>query len=284
MSSFSNGTGAPQGSLRLLKKKIRMRKAGGDAALRGAADAGRGAARAAPSSHGDSCQYTSEPQLSGRGQVRAIAQSSAGAVGAVGAVGAAGSASGFEAGGVPGIGGGKRADESKGEPELKFYTKPALKWTNPSGQSCIPIRGESRCLCGCRKKVHKWDSKRRSFRCTKPGCKCKSFFFIVAEGAWKLRCSCKHAATDHDPSPGKHKCTRRGCKCNGFVSPWVCNCGAPWTAHTQSVHMVKFVSVNGTEMPASMFAQMTGIDTNGEGIAPEINRVSRDPKFGLERY
>jgi hypothetical protein len=50
------------------------------------------------------------------------------------------------------------------------------------------------------------------------------------------------------------------------------------------VEQIKFVSVNGTEMAASMFAQMTGIDPDGEGIAPEINRVARDPKFGQERY
>jgi hypothetical protein len=48
--------------------------------------------------------------------------------------------------------------------------------------------------------------------------------------------------------------------------------------------MVKFVSINGQEMPASIFAQMIGIESGGEGIAPEINRVSRDPKFGLEKY
>ena len=173
--------------------------------------------------------------------------------------------------------------ETEMEPEMKFYTKPAIKWTNSAGQKCIPIRGESRCLCGCRKKVHKWDGK--AFKCTKPGCKCKSFFFIVAEGAWKLRCSCKHhAAPDHDPSPGKHKCMRRNCNCTGFVSPWVCNCGAPWNAHTQSIEMIKFVSVGGQEMPASLFAQMAGVEENAEGIAPEINRVARDPKFGVERY
>ena len=166
--------------------------------------------------------------------------------------------------------------------DLNFFTKPAIKWTNPSGNKCIPIRGESRCLCGCRKKVHKWDGKR--FKCTKHGCKCKNFYFIVAEGAWKLRCSCKHHAADHDPSPGPHKCTKRNCKCNGFFSPWVCNCGSPWSSHQQSVEMVKFVSINGQEMPASIFAQMIGIESGGEGIAPEINRVSRDPKFGLEKY
>ena len=174
--------------------------------------------------------------------------------------------------------------KEQNQPELKFYTKPAIKWTNPEGKKCIPIRGESRCLCGCRKKVHKWNEDSQSFQCSKQGCKCKSFFFIVAEGAWKLRCGCKHhASPDHDPSPGKHKCTKPNCKCNGFVSPWFCNCGSKWSEHRQETEHIKFVSVDGSEMPASMFAQMMGVE-EGDGIAPEINNVARDPKFGKELY
>ena len=282
MSSFPAG-GPPKGSLRLLKKKIKSRQTGATARR-------SEAPRAREYSLGGRAEQGIESGNDSRLFQSKQAASSDPSMGAYGsrfheesAVGALGNSKPSRL---------QRNEESSPEdkaygessghqPDLKFFSKPAVKWTNPNGQKCIPVRGESRCLCGCRKKVHKWDGKR--FRCTKPGCKCRSFYFIVAEGAWKLRCSCKHHATDHDPAPGPHKCKRRNCKCNGFVSPWVCNCGAPWTAHKQSVEMVKFVSVDGMEMPASMFAQMAGIDPNGEGIAPEINRVSRDPKFG-ERY
>ena len=43
------------------------------------------------------------------------------------------------------------------------------------------------------------------------------------------------------------------------------------------------MSVDGSEMPASMFAQMMGVE-EGDGIAPEINNVARDPEFGKELY
>lgn len=274
LGAAGNG-GPPKGSLRLLKKKIRTRQTGTAASgVHQATTASSGGIAAGVARQHVAAGVARQTGTAASGVHQATASSGGIADCTTDSTAIAGVAS------VGGVGGG--AGASKQEPDLKFFTKPALKWTNPSGQSCIPIRGESRCLCGCRKKVHKWDGKR--FRCSKPRCKCKHFFFIVAEGAWKLRCRCKHAATDHNPAPGKHECTRSGCKCNGFVSPWVCNCGEPWTAHTQSVEQVKFVSVNGTEMPASMFAQMVGIDPTGEGIAPEINRVSRDPKFGQERY
>lgn len=57
---------------------------------------------------------------------------------------------------------------------------------------CFPIREESRCLCGHRLKAHvearrEGLAKEGSFRCTSPQCRCQSFLYIVAEGAWILR-------------------------------------------------------------------------------------------------
>ena len=164
-------------------------------------------------------------------------------------------------------------------PNVVFKDKLEVCWTcNHCKRECIPVRGESRCLCGHRYKEHKG----KNFSCTHRGCKCNKFFFVVAEGAWVLRCRCKHKHTDHDPVT--KMCKKRNCKnCTGFDSPWVCNCGHPWSEHTQGTKVRKMVVVDGREMPASMFAAMMGMDDEG-GIAPEINNVQRDPNFGKQMY
>ena len=162
-----------------------------------------------------------------------------------------------------------------------FKNKLDVVWTcNHCKRECIPVRGESRCLCGHRYKEHKG----KNFSCSHPGCKCRKFFFVVAEGAWILRCRCKHKHIDHDPVT--LKCKKRNCKaCTGFDSPWVCNCGHPWSEHTQGTKVRKIVVVDGKEIPASMFAAMMGSDEDGAGgIAPEINNVRRDPMFGKQMY
>ena len=127
--------------------------------------------------------------------------------------------------------------------------KPAKRYDviwecNKCKKQCLPIRGESWCLCGHRRKVHKQvigkDGK-ISIKCTSRArgsgggkCKCEHFYYIAAQGAWILRCRCKHKHIDHNPAPGKHVCTRKSCKkCVGFDSPWVCNCGCKWIDHTQ---------------------------------------------------
>ena len=162
-----------------------------------------------------------------------------------------------------------------------FKNKLEVIWTcNHCKRECIPVRGESRCLCGHRYKEHKG----KNFSCSHPGCKCRKFFFVVAEGAWILRCRCKHKHTDHDPVT--LKCKKRNCKtCTGFDSPWVCNCGHPWSEHTQGTKVRKIVVVDGREIPASIFAAMMGNDEDeAGGIAPEINNVRRDPMFGKQMY
>ena len=121
---------------------------------------------------------------------------------------------------------------------LKEQAPPARKrqrrvprWTcSRCNHQCIPIRTESRCLCGHRLRHHDASN---GFACKEGRCPCRQFFFIVAEGAWILRCSCKHKSIDHDPRPGAHKCQRAGCSCTGFASPWVCNCDHPWGDHVQ---------------------------------------------------
>ena len=100
--------------------------------------------------------------------------------------------------------------------------------------ACIPVRTESRCLCGHRMKEHAPPAGPGAGRCVckSARCACKGFFYIVAEGAWVLRCSCKHKHTEHDPVT--KKCVKPGCKdCKVFFSPWNCNCGHAWSQHTQ---------------------------------------------------
>ena len=159
---------------------------------------------------------------------------------------------------------------------MVFKDRMEVNWTcNHCEKECIPVRGESRCLCGHRYKEHN----KKKFGCDR--CKCRKFFFVVAEGAWVLRCRCKHKHIDHDPVT--HKCKK--CKnCTGFDSPWVCNCGHPWNEHTQGLKRHKMVVIDGKEIPASLFAHMMGAEEEGGGIAPEINNVQRDPLFGKQMY
>ncbi|EFN52456.1 hypothetical protein CHLNCDRAFT_138771 [Chlorella variabilis] len=95
-------------------------------------------------------------------------------------------------------------------------------------RECIPIRSESRCLCGHRHKEHDPGGARR---CTAGKCACSGFFYIVAEGAWILRCRCKHKHVEH--AADTHACAKAGCACRRFDSPWVCNCDHPWADHKQ---------------------------------------------------
>lgn len=118
-----------------------------------------------------------------------------------------------------------------------------IKWScQECSNECIPVMRESRCLCGHRLKEHKASSSGKpSFPCSSRGCRCKHFFFLVAEGAWILRCRCKHKHIEHDCGPGSHKCGK--CKeCSGFDSPWVCNCGHTWSSHKQ--HTIKVTENN----------------------------------------
>ena len=121
----------------------------------------------------------------------------------------------------------------------KVIKKKQLAWVcNTCDKECIPIRSESRCLCGHRLKEHDETQTDNTngkgiVPCKHPKCKCKNFYFIVADGAWILRCQCKHKHTDHDPTGKDHPCLRNNCKCKSFFSPWVCNCDHPWSAHKQ---------------------------------------------------
>ena len=101
-------------------------------------------------------------------------------------------------------------------------------------------------------------------RCGSGKCRCRDFFFIMAEGSWWaacasclcavcicscrnssaqpclscriLRCQCKHKHTEHDPV--SKACMKAACRCEGFHSPWHCNCNHPWAEHTQVGRMV----------------------------------------------
>ncbi|CBZ50935.1 loc549482 protein, related [Neospora caninum Liverpool] len=147
-------------------------------------------------------------------------------------------------------------------------------------KTCIVIREECRCLCGHRLKEHtKGLSKSLSvdgpatFGCTNGKCKCRDFFYIVAEGAWILRCRCKHKHVEHDPL--SFKCTRTSCSCNKFDSPWVCNCNHPWSKHKQAMEKpnrsADTLSQIGKEM-AEDFMELSREVTN-------LDNLQRDP-FG----
>ena len=75
----------------------------------------------------------------------------------------------------------------------KVIKKKQLAWVcSICDKECIPIRSESRCLCGHRLKDHdemQTDKKNGKgiIPCKHPKCKCKAFYFIVADGAWILR-------------------------------------------------------------------------------------------------
>ncbi|ETW05442.1 hypothetical protein H310_03207 [Aphanomyces invadans] len=124
----------------------------------------------------------------------------------------------------------------------KSFQKVVVTWTcTTCTRECIPVRDESRCLCGHRLKDHpslstdtrvKDKATFNAFACTSAKCPCRSFFYIVAEGAWVLRCRCKHKHIDHDATAAPFRCKK--CLCDGFHSPWVCNCGHPWDEHVQA--------------------------------------------------
>ncbi|KAG6618871.1 FAM221A protein [Phytophthora cinnamomi] len=154
--------------------------------------------------------------------------------------------------------------------KLKSYTKTVIQWScDTCKRECIPVREESRCLCGHRYKEHpsSADNPRvkspvgfRAFACTSSKCSCKSFFYVVAEGAWILRCRCKHRHTDHDPGTKPFVCRKPKCGCSGFDSPWVCNCDHPWSAHRQ--HRVE-----------KRFDPLQLLQA--QCLAPELNAVQR---------
>ena len=59
-----------------------------------------------------------------------------------------------------------------------------------------------------------------------------------------LRCRCKRKATEHDATKRPHKSLKpalAGVICEGFASPWVCNCGCPWSNHQQRYAELKVV-------------------------------------------
>jgi hypothetical protein len=151
------------------------------------------------------------------------------------------------------------SSSTNGEPSssLPRRIKAVVTWACTSCQrECIPVRDESRCLCGHRLKVHSQGpagNPDRPFKCSQ--CKCKSFFYIVAEGSWILRCRCKHKHIEHDPVT--LKCAKPACagKCAKFDSPWVCNCNHPWAEHVQKTELREYKSM------AEMMA----------GVAPEVN-------------
>ncbi len=167
----------------------------------------------------------------------------------------------------------KAINAQKQQPMITQKTKLKVIWScNECQRECIPVREQSRCLCGHRLQDHPTKRPaesdksvlarrnrgryRKPLACCRDRCKCEKFYYVVAEGAWILRCRCKHKSTDHDPGPGRHKCKRPRCDCSGFDSPWVCNCDHPWSAHTQRTVKQKVLIVDGMEMPM-----------NGDGIA-----------------
>lgn len=127
----------------------------------------------------------------------------------------------------------------------------SVKWIcNSCSNQCLPVIRESRCLCGHRMKEHppkfsssqgitKSDGRQPLLPCAAKNCRCQSFLYVVAEGSWVLRCRCKHKHIEHDCSRAPFTCLNQKCArenlCQGFDSPWVCNCGHLWSAHSQVI-------------------------------------------------
>ncbi len=94
------------------------------------------------------------------------------------------------------------------------------------------VAGKEKYSCACGHRLRDHDAA-RGFRCTEPGCRCDRFVWAVQFDFEKIKCTCKHGPADHAPPRGGRwgACTRPGCDCKEFVSPWVCNCGHPWSDH-----------------------------------------------------
>jgi len=149
-----------------------------------------------------------------------------------------------------------------------------LTWTcSVCERNCVPIRAESRCLCGHRLKDHCGGDAATPFKCKNARCSCPHFFLIVAEGSWILRCRCKHRHTDHDPRT--RECCKGSCGCRAFDSPWVCNCDHPWSAHHQIVVERDVVTIAarmaGSDGAGSWHAA-TEIEVAPDQFVPEVNR------------
>mmetsp|Transcript_8078 Transcript_8078/g.12071 ORF Transcript_8078/g.12071 Transcript_8078/m.12071 type:complete len:138 (-) Transcript_8078:71-484(-) len=107
--------------------------------------------------------------------------------------------------------------------------------------------------------------------CDVKNCKCKCFFYVVAEGAWILRCRCKHKHIEHDCSTQPFGCLNSKCQrdhlCNGFDSPWVCNCSHVWSSHRQFIEYKQ----DGTNI--SSIDASGGVEGNCKFIKDESNRL-----------
>ncbi|PNH01650.1 hypothetical protein TSOC_012446, partial [Tetrabaena socialis] len=147
-------------------------------------------------------------------------------------------------------------------------------------KECVPVRSESRCLCGHRLKEHGPVSSTVPSKCKSAKCGCRGFFFVVAEGAWVLRCRCKHKHVEHNPAT--RACAKAGCGCGVFDSPWVCNCDHPWSDHRQLVAVKQVISVR--DMMGGM--SLGEVEVGGGGPAREVNdydALKRGDLAGLTR-
>lgn len=77
---------------------------------------------------------------------------------------------------------------------------------------CVPVRDESRCICGHRLKAHAKiePGSIKPPRCLHPGCRCKGFFFILAEGGTILhRCFVPASIVSHPRAGSSAKASAR---------------------------------------------------------------------------
>ena len=84
-----------------------------------------------------------------------------------------------------------------------------------------------------------------------------------------LRCRCKRKAIEHEPVR-PYKSTKpplNGVVCTGFDSPWICNCGCPWSCHTQRFEEMQISArIINQDFPLEMITEGVGMEVLDAGV------------------
>ncbi|KAL0205958.1 hypothetical protein P9112_001265 [Eukaryota sp. TZLM1-RC] len=103
-------------------------------------------------------------------------------------------------------------------------------WVNSQGLECRTVGPSTKCVCGCRYRVHAPLTKDKPSSCRTRGCGCRNFEVLPGHGSSYSRCGCKHSAEDH-AKIGRRKCQKTTCSCTGFSTTVSCTCGENSASH-----------------------------------------------------